>query len=458
MKKIGIIVFLYGFAISLPLLNTAILLEREGYEVHIFIDKPTFELEKIDFNTKNIVVHPIAIEEVAKAEHISTSIQSKVISKLRRNRLESTGLSSVIAKGISKIYFKLPILSTILYKSLYSKDFTCPSIDILYKYTRNFLPQLYNFYRGVSTNINSEYACIIGADANSTIASILATASSSEKSKIPVIYYNLELLLEKECRTLTQKITKSLERECNRRCYFTIIQDERRAKYLMDDNDISEEKIVLVPVSGLGEVYTSKSNYLHRILGIPQEKKIALYAGVIYEERMCLEIAKAAHYWDNDMVLVLHFHNMAGRYDAKYFDQVKSLADNKKVYLSLDYVAWELMPELLCSADIGLVFYKNCDENNYEIGRSSNKLVQYLQVGLPVITIDFPSLKEVVELYRCGECAKSPEEIKTLASKIFLNYTTYRENAFKCYEEEFEISQYFNVVIKKIKEISAVTS
>ena len=335
-----------------------------------------------------------------------------------------------------------------LIHSLYNRDRyrSYPFSEKLHHYTKHFFKDLFVFYRKISNYIDDEYVCIIGVEPEGIIAAFLMN------KKIPIIYFNLELLLEKECKSPEKKKLKFLERDCNKKSYITLIADERRAKYLMDDNNIPEEKIVYVPVSALGDIYRDKSDYLRRILNISRDKKIVLYVANIVPWSMSLEIAEAAQRWNDDKVLVLHTWrtNLSNN---PYINQIRNLTKNKKVYLSLNPVEWESLPELLSSADIGLIFYQNQGANFYETGSSSNKLAQYLQVGLPVITIDFPSFREVIEEYKCGKCAKNPEEIETLANEIFSNYNAYRNNAFTCYQEKYEFSKYFKIVIDKIKNI-----
>ena len=94
---------------------------------------------------------------------------------------------------------------------------------------------------------------------------------------------------------------------------------------------------------------------------------------------MCLEIAEAAQNWSDDLVLVLH--SARKDVDTKYVDRIRKRASQKEIYLSLSPIQWDLVPDLISSADIGLIFYRNIDLNFYETGSSSNKLVQYLQVG-----------------------------------------------------------------------------
>lgn len=410
-KKIGMLIFKYPLGISLSLINSAILLAREGYEVHIFIDKASFDASRIHFNEKNIRIHTI---ETNKEDTFNTSILNRLFSE------KSSYYSSMGIINYGKYIF--------------------------------IFKELFKFYRKTLDYIDDKYACIFGADAFGLIAATLVAKSFSKKTEIPVIYYNLELLLDKECNSLTDKVLKSLERECNKRSILTIIQDERRAKYLIKDNGVPENKFVYVPVSALGDIYQNKSDYLHRTLDVPKSKKIILYAGTIMSEFMCLEIAETAQNWDDGVVLVLHTWRADSSNDP-YVHKIRGLTRNKKVYLSLNPVERESLPELLSSADIGLVFYQNLGGNFYETGYSSNKLAQYLQVGLPVITSDYPSFREVIGGYRCGECAKGPDEIEKLAREIFSDYDSYRNNAFKCYQEKYEFSKYFKVVIDKLKDM-----
>jgi len=167
---------------------------------------------------------------------------------------------------------------------------------------------------------------------------------------------------------------------------------------------------------------------------------------------MCLEMAQAAQNWNTDLVLVLH--SWEDLKDDPYIDQIRQLTHTGKVYLSLMNVNWQNMPELLSSADIGLAFYQDLGENFRETGHASNKLVQYLQVGLPVIVSDYPSIMDAITAYHCGEGAGSPRDIEYLARRILDDYERYKANAFRCYESEYDFSKHFSRVTKRIKQIA----
>jgi hypothetical protein len=232
-----------------------------------------------------------------------------------------------------------------------------------------------------------------------------------------------------------------------------VIQDKARAKHFIKATQVPQEKLAYVPVSGLREPYRGTNNYFRKLFNISKDEKILLHAGRLAPDGMCLELAEAARAWADDLVLVLH-NAASGYVDNAYLDKLKRAAPENKVYLSLNPVGWHRVPELISSADIGLLFFSDwSDPNWYEIALSSNKLVQYLQVGLPIISIDFLSLKGLMEECRCGETTHSPEGIEAQARKIFSDYQTYRNNAFTCYDKKYRMSLYFDSVLETIRQL-----
>ena len=469
-KKIGIIVFCYYLANSLSLISSATILAKEGYDVHIFIDRFIYERSKASFDEDNISVHPIDVPTDAYMRYAGKNTASKgwnafitnIAARLSDEKLSSRALSlfcviQLAYRNLRATKLKLTDLILPLRYSSYERAFSIASIDTIVNYTQQFFPFLVEFQQKIVEDLDEDYVCLLGVEPFGLIAATLAANACKEKRSIPTIYYNQELLLEKECHTVESRVLKSLERLCNQACYLTIVQDKKRAKYLCDDNQLDEDSMICVPVSGFAKPNHAKGKFLQKTYGIPSEKKILLYAGNLESWSMCLEMAQAAHNWNKDFVLVLH----SWREDMKndpYVNQIRRLTHNGKVYLSLMQVDWQKMPELLSSADIGLVFYERLGENFYETGHSSNKLVQYLQVGLPVITSDFPSLRAIINKYQCGECGKSPEDIEHLTQKVLSDYESYRANAFRCYEHEYDFSKYFKKVVERIRDIEAAAS
>lgn len=390
-KKIGLIIFWYSIGISPSLINLVINLARSGYEIHIFIDEVSFNYAKISFKNKNITLQ--LIKKIPKQWPENESFFRRIIHQI------------------------------------------------------NVLISLYRYCNEVSLKIDENYFLLIGADA----FGIIAARYVSLRKKIPFIYYNLELLLAKECQSLKEKTIKFFERKASQSATFTIIQDRRRAKYLAQDNKLKYKNIEYIPVS-VFQSKIKKSYYLQKKFNIPYDKKILLYAGEIEPDVMCLELVEAAQSWDNDFVLVIHaskLHDSA----IKYIENMRAINKNRQVYFSLDPVEWDKVPELLSSADIGLAFYRNVGKNYFEIGQSSGKLASYLEVGLPVITIDFPSLREIIDEYKVGKYTHDFNRIESLAKEIIEKFNFYHNNALKCFEEKYNNAKYFPKILKRIKGI-----
>lgn len=448
-KRIGIVIFDYIFACSPLIINSALILESEGNEIHIFVNKDTYENGKIHFDDKNIVVHSIDSGLDYNVGKAATSLDKLQIVFSRNGRLRGLNLYQPPIKN-------LYVRTVALYKGLYYIHYRLfrkkgSTRETLRQDTAAFFPGLFEFYQKVAPYIDETYTCLLAMDVKGLIAATLIVESYSLEKRLPIIYYSLELLSEAYMPTPQDKVLQALERSCAQSCYFVVIQDEKRGAYFCHDTHVPRERLVYVPVSGLREEYRGRSNYFRDLFDISPEKKILLHAGAIADWAMCLELVKAANDWGDNLVLILHSPNLWP--DSDYLDKVQRVAHDKKVYISLSPVAWDDLPSMLSSADIGLLFYVNENPNLREIGRSSNKLVQYLQAGLPVIAVDFPSLRDAINEYHCGEVASSPDQIEVLAYKILTEYDTYRNNSFECYAERYRIFPYFNTVLEKIRQI-----
>ncbi len=450
MKRIGIVIYDYVLGYSALAINTALALEHAGYDVHVFVDTATYERGKIAFGDKRITVHPIDVQGRGKSN------------PLLSNRWQTFPRSWITASALRILHMPQSPLREIcvrpiaFFQRLFLERGTID--EQLHRQTATFLPGLPEFSKKLSSSImEGDFTCLLGFGLNGLIAATTVALQCTPERRPPVVYYSTELLPDTTTYSPTISALSSLERICSQLCSFVVIQDEARGAHFTQATGVPKEKLVYLPVSGLRPAYREQGNYFRELFNISSEKRILLHAGALLRETMCLEIAQEALTWKEDLVLILHSPAsvLSSEWvDPSYLDKLKGVADNDRVYLSLDPVAWEDVPEMMSSADIGLMFYDLTDPNFYEIARSSNKLVQYLQVGLPIIAIDFPSLKEVMQECRCGETTNHPSAIETAARNILSNYGTYRTNAFACYEGRYNFARYFERVLEKISEIA----
>lgn len=290
------------------------------------------------------------------------------------------------------------------------------------------------------------YTCFIGAEPYGLMA---ATVLGLMRG-VPTIYWSLELWPWKESRGLVARIRKILECLCHRRAEFTIIQDEDRARFVARENRTRPASpFVIVPAAARGPARAQRGDDWRTRLGIPRSQKILLYAGSIETWSRPVELVVAAQDWPADWVLLLH-----GFGSAELIDQVRGHCRVPgRVHLSFEVLPYHELDSLISSADIGLAFYEDLGPNWSLIGSASGKLSHYLKCGLPVITNSFPSIERIVDAYGCGICVPSPAQIAEAARKIFSDYTTYRANAVRCFEEKLEFSKHFGEVVLRIEEL-----
>jgi len=83
----------------------------------------------------------------------------------------------------------------------------------------------------------------------------------------------------------------------------------------------------------------------------------------------------------------------------------------------MGWIPAETLHAHACGADIGVVIYENTSLNNYHA--APNKLYSYLMAGLPIVSSDFPGLREVVVSGGVGEVFE-PSSAESIASAIRL--------------------------------------
>lgn len=118
----------------------------------------------------------------------------------------------------------------------------------------------------------------------------------------------------------------------------------------------------------------------------------------------------------NDVTLVL-----CGRfYDSgKYLNYLKSLPGWEKV----DYrgcVSQKQVKEFYgeCSAGLAIESYDDANVGYKEGSLGNTKRLEYMSVGIPLITSSSNVWKNVVETYKCGVCVEDPKNEKQIADAI----------------------------------------
>jgi glycosyltransferase involved in cell wall biosynthesis len=282
---------------------------------------------------------------------------------------------------------------------------------------------LKKFFR-IIPSIFPEYNLIIGIDREGIIAASFLAGITNR----PFALISYELLFQEETR---EKFKEIEIYSCNN-IKFAVTQDTIRSFWLANENQIDPVKIINIPTAGREIKKRNRTKALHTELGIPHEKKIALFAGSIAKWTMIDEIVKSTTLWPDEWVLVLH-----SRY-GNAEDIASVMIDRKSENVFFTRGAVKTVGDLekiISSADVGIALYKSMDSgsiyhrNNLKyIGLASGKIATYLQYGLPIIVNEIGQMSEYVREFSLGFVVKDVQEISNC-----LPYITNQEFETRCH-------------------------
>ena len=203
-------------------------------------------------------------------------------------------------------------------------------------------------------------------------------------------------------------LSKLLERCLIHRADAVIVPGEFRAKYLCEKYGISP------PVEIMNCPPLSRENpcsySLRERLGIADTVPVIVYTGGLQRGRGLENLILSAAHLDRGIIVLMGW----GGLEHELREMVRKEGLEEKV-LFAEPVPPEDLVDHIASASIGVVIYQYTCLNNFYA--SSNKLFEYIHAGLPVVSSDFPALKNIVKGYQLGETF-DPEDPEDIAAAI----------------------------------------
>jgi glycosyltransferase involved in cell wall biosynthesis len=248
-----------------------------------------------------------------------------------------------------------------------------------------------------------------------------------------IVYYSLEVQTPSDADVNSRLRCMILEeRRIVRHVGGIIIQDVNRLSVLGDDLPQTIPKVYLIPLFSDRAPFTGQSNVLHEAFGIDQSKKILLYFGFFYAERMLDAIVgKFRDANRGDLVLVLHNPAMTLE-ETRRFQRL-----NQNIILSTRFLSDDELDALVASADMGLALYDNHKPNTRFTAFSSEKICTYLRCGVPFIAFDNESYRELAAHHDCCALIQSIEELGGAMDKLSTSREHYAREAQSAYRSIF---------------------
>lgn len=164
------------------------------------------------------------------------------------------------------------------------------------------------------------------------------------------------------------------------------------------ENSVTVEKTILARYPKLARRYP--------------EECLVLYQGDVSIERGIDRFVRALAYLPSEFRMIV----VGGGSDLEHLRVIGQLFEFEGRFATLGRIENHMLPIITAMADIGIVTYPFQGLNN--IYCAPNKVFEYAQAGLPVITTNQPPLRRMIEHYKIGELVDEHDEPEHIAAVI----------------------------------------
>ena len=204
-------------------------------------------------------------------------------------------------------------------------------------------------------------------------------------------------------------IWKLLEKFLINRVNKVIVPGKHRGQYLSQKYKIAPPTVISNCPPALVPCHHNSS--LIEKLGLKDNSvPIIIYQGGYSRGRGLHNLIIATSYLKNGVVVLTGW----GALEQELRNMVSDRGLTNRVFFTEPVPPDELVSHA-ASASLGVVIYQFTSLNNYYA--CPNKLYEYINAGLPVVSSNFPSLKEIVEGYGFGKTF-DPEKPRSIAAAI----------------------------------------
>lgn len=213
--------------------------------------------------------------------------------------------------------------------------------------------------------------------------------------RIPLIYHNFDLEELKKQQGLSY-IIKYFEPRLARYADKVVLPDINRAKFFHKEARLNKlPDIVMNTPLCVEHLPPGRLKEILKARGIARDTKVVLYQGTINQARSLLEVIQSMVFWPKDTILAL-----IGEVSGDFIALADHAAERLGLKGRIQYLAAVSYSELLnytAGAYLGLALYKPVNINQLFNAGASNKLFEYLSLGIPAITNDSDYFREVLD-------------------------------------------------------------
>jgi glycosyltransferase involved in cell wall biosynthesis len=295
---------------------------------------------------------------------------------------------------------------------------------------------------------------VIGYDAHGLIAAWLLARFTGK----PLVYHCHDYTDDTEAYALSQKIIKWAERKMARTARVVVIPDQERAQIMVKQLKLPNPPIIAANSPLFAPQSSSLLQDTLRLSG-KSFSRVVFRPGRIGPNHALDVTLRSMPMWSETSWGFV----IMGPADIAYCDYLTDLAAELGVadrFVILSPVSYSEVAQYTVGADLGHGLYEPNHVNNRYITTASNKIMEYIAAGLPVLLSESQGSRNLLERYKLGITADvaSPEAIATAINRIFSDpqaIDAMRAESRHAFEQELNYQKQYAPVIEKIYEFAS---
>lgn len=276
---------------------------------------------------------------------------------------------------------------------------------------------------------------------------LLPAALLSLRYQRPLLYHCHDFVERRRALPVGGTIVRTLEERLVHRASQVIVPDGERAGVVVQELRLKHPPLVVAnaPIRR----FTGDGTALRQALAAQGKhfRRILFRQGSIGPHHAIEATLRSIPFWQSDAWGFV----LMGYGSPDYIEHLYALAAELKVtrqFAVLPRVGYDELEYFTPGADAGHGLYDPAHINNMHITTASNKIMEYMAAGLPLLVSDRPGLRRLVETHHCGVVADESDPASiALAVNTLLNDPQQAKqmgaaalHAFEtqfCYEQQF---------------------
>jgi glycosyltransferase involved in cell wall biosynthesis len=298
---------------------------------------------------------------------------------------------------------------------------------------------------------NSSAALFVGHD----MYGLLPATILAHRYRRPLIYHCHDFAESGRSVPLGSSVIRMIERRIAHRADLVIVPDAARAEVVAQELRLKRRPLVVAnaPIHR----FDGSGTALHQALAQQGKRftRILFRQGSIGPGHALEATLQSLPHWNDPTwgFVIMGFG------ESDYLERLSDLAHTLGVeqhFAVLPRVRYDEIDQFIRGADAGHGLYEPVHINNIHIATASNKIMEYMAAGLPILVSDTPALRALVATHRCGMTAdeSNPMSIAATVNQLFANPDQMRSMsaaAVQAFEQEFCYERQFAPVLEHVQ-------